>query len=57
MGNFDVALVVQLVDPAVENDLQSIEFGNRALFFVSELVDEFPESFVVIEVALVVSHV
>lgn len=57
MGNFDVALVVQLVDPAVENDLQSIEFGNRTLFFVPELVDELPESLVIIKIALVVSHV
>jgi len=57
VGNFDVALVVQLVDSAVENDLQSIEFGDRTLFLVSELVDELPKSLVVIEVALVVSHV
>ena len=57
MGNLHVALIVQLIYAAVENDLQTIQLGNCTFFFITQLVDQLSQTIVVIEISLVVSHV
>ena len=57
VSDLDVAFIVQLIRPAVEDDLESVQLRDGALLFVSQLVDELAEPLVVIEVALVVAHV
>ena len=57
MGNLDVAFVVELVDTAMEDDLESVQLRDSALFLVSQLVDELAEALVVVEVTFVVTHV
>ncbi len=57
MGNFDVALIVELIDAPVEHNLQAIKLRNCTLFFISELIDQLSESLVVVKVTLIVSHI
>ena len=57
VSDLDVAFVVELVDSAMEHNLQAIQLGDRAFFFISELVDQLAKAVVVVEVALVVAHV
>ena len=57
MSDLDIALVIQLVDATLEHNLEAIDLGKCTLFFISELINELAESLVVIEVALVVTHI
>ena len=57
VSDLDVAFVVELVDSAMEHNLQAIQLGDRAFFFISELVDQLAKAVVVVKVALVVAHV
>ncbi len=57
MGNFDVALIVELIDTSVEHDLKAIKLRNCTLLFISELIDKLSESLIVVKVTLVVSHI
>ena len=57
VSNLDVALVVELVDAVVEDNLHAVQLRDRALLLVSQLIDELSEALVVIEVAFIVAHV
>ena len=57
VGNLDIAFVVELVDAPLEHDLETVDLRQRALFLVSELVNELAEPLVIVEVALIVTHV
>ena len=57
VSHLDVAFIVQLVDAAVEDDFESIHFRESTLFLVSKLVDKFTQPLVIVEIALVVSHI
>ena len=57
MGNFNVALIIELIDTSVEHDLKAIKLRNCTLFFISELIDQLSESLVVVKVTLIVSHI
>ena len=55
--HLDIALIIQLVDAALEHNLKAIDLGQSTFFLISKLVDKLTESLVVIEVALIVTHV
>ena len=57
MGHLHVALVIELIDSSMEDNLESVQLRDRAFLLVSQLIDELSEALVVIKVALVVSHV
>lgn len=57
MGDFDVSFIVELIDATVEDNLETADLAHGALLLVTQLVDQLAETLVVIEVALVVSHV
>ena len=57
VSHLDVALVIQLINTAVEHNLEPVQLGNCRFFFVPQLVDEFTKTLVVVEVAFVVAHV
>ena len=38
MSHLDIALIVQLVDATMEDNLEAVHFGEGTLFLVSELV-------------------
>ena len=57
MSHLNIAFIVQLVDAAVEDDFESIHFRESTLFLVSKLVDKFTQPLVIVEIALVVSHI
>ena len=57
VSNFDIALIIQLVDAALEHNLKTVDLRQCTFFLISKLVDKLTESLVVIEVALIVAHV
>ena len=57
VSHFYIAFIIKLVNSAMEHNLEAIQLGDRAFFFISELVDELAKAVVVVEVALVVAHV
>ena len=57
MGHFDVALVIQLINSAMEDDFKPVQLGDGRLFFIPQLVNKFTKALVIVEIALVVSHV
>ena len=57
VSDLDIALVIELVDTALEHDLETVDLRQRAFLLVSELVDELAEPLVIVEVALIVTHV
>ena len=57
MSDLDIRLVSQLIDSAVGYNLLSIQLRQSAFLLVSELVAEFSQSFIVVKVPFVVSHV
>lgn len=57
MSNLDIRLVSQLVHSAMGYNLLSIQLRQSAFLLVSELVAEFSQSFIVVKVPFVVSHV
>ena len=57
VGNLDVALVIQLVNPSMEDNLQSVQLRYGTFLLITQLVDELSQTVVVVEVSLVVPHV
>ena len=57
MSNLHIALIIQLIDPAMEDDLKTIDLRDSALFLISQLVNQLSLSLVVVKVPLIVSHV
>ena len=52
-----VALIVELIDAAMENDLESVQFRHSALLFVPKLVNQLSKTLIVVKVTLVFTHV
>ena len=57
VGHLYVALIVELIDATMENDLESVQFRHGALLFVPELVNQLSKTLIVVKVALVFTHV
>ena len=57
VSDLDVTLIVELVHSAMENNLQTVQLGDGAFLFITELVNQLSKAVVVIEVSLVVTHV
>ena len=57
MRDLDVALVIDLVEAAVEDDFCTIELGDGAFLLVPQLIDKLTQAFVVVEISFIVAHV
>ena len=57
VSDLDVALIVELIDSAMENDLESVQFRHGALLFVPKLVNQLSKTLIIVKVTLVFTHV
>ena len=57
VSDLDVALIVEFIDSAMENDLESVQFRHGALLFVPKLVNQLSKTLIVVKVTLVFTHV